>query len=295
MTGPAPTSPSTGPSTGPVVVGFDGSPESLTATGWAAHEAQRRGLPLEVLEAWPLPKRDVVGSDQTYHRALAHLAERESALTALTPGLPVSSAAVSADPVEALEAASHRAAVLVLGSRGLGTLRGFLVGSVSQEVLRRAACPVVLVRADHDEPEGAVTVGLDLAHPTEEVLAYAFHAAALRSAPLRVVHVWARPAGSEYMAFDAIGGLEGEVAGVERTGLAEALAPLRARHPEVEVTADLVRGKAAVELVDAAATARLLVIGRRLHHVPLRHHHLGPVAHAAIHHVHCPVAVVPYG
>ncbi|MFD5462837.1 universal stress protein [Kitasatospora sp. NPDC127059] len=291
MTDPAPTD----TASGPVIVGFDGSPESLTATEWAAHEAQRRAVPLEVVEAWPWPKRDVVGSDQTYHRALAHLADRESALGGLTPGVAVSSSAVSADPVEALEAASHRAAVLVLGSRGLGTLRGFLVGSVSQEVLRRSACPVVLVRAQHEEPAGPVVVGIDLAHPAGDVLAFAFRAAALRSAPLRVVHVWSPPAGSEYMAYGAIGGLEGELSSVEWNGLAEALDPLRTRHPDVEVTADLVRGKPAVELVDAAATARLLVLGRRLRHLPLRHHHLGPVAHAAIHHVHCPVAVVPYG
>ncbi|MER6302553.1 universal stress protein [Kitasatospora sp. NPDC001539] len=281
--------------TGPVVVGFDGSPESLAATEWAAREAQRRGLGLEVLHAWPWPKRDVVGSDQTYHRALAQLAEREGALRALAPEVPIVSSPVSGDPVEALEAASRTAAVVVLGSRGLGTLRGYLTGSVSQEVLRRAACPVVLVRARESEPAGDVTVGLDLTHPAEAVLAFAFEAAALRSAPLRVVHVWNPPAGSEYMAYGAIGGLEREVSAVERTGLAEALEPWRGRHPEVEVTDELVRGKAAVELVDAAATARLVVVGRRTHHAPLRHHHLGPVAHAVVHHVHCPVAVVPYG
>ncbi|MFJ8471273.1 universal stress protein [Kitasatospora sp. NPDC094011] len=283
------------PATGPVVVGFDGSAESLAATEWAAHEARRRGVPLEVLEAWPAPKRDTAVSDQAHQRALAHLAERESALRALVPELPVGSAPVSADPVEALEAASHRAALLVLGSRGLGTLRGFLVGSVSQEVLRRSACPVVLVRAHQEEPTGPVTVGLDLAHPADDVLAFAFRAAALRSAPLRVVHVWSPPAGSEYMAYGAIGGLEGELSSVEWNGLAETLDPWRTRHPDVQVTADLVRGKPALELVEAAASASLLVVGRRLRHLPLRHHHLGPVAHAAVHHVHCPVAVVPYG
>ncbi|MET8625129.1 universal stress protein [Kitasatospora sp. NPDC004669] len=281
--------------TGSVVVGFDGSPESLAATEWAVREAQRRGLGLEVVQAWPWPKRDVVGSDQTYHRALAHLADREAGLRALAPGVPITSSPVAADPVEVLETASRTAAVLVLGSRGLGTVRGFLTGSVSQEVLRRAACPVVLVRAHESEPTGAVTVGLDLAHPAREVLAFAFEAAAFRSAPLRVVHVWSPPAGSEYMSYGAIGGLEHEVSAVERTGLAEALEPWRARHPEVEVTDELVRGKPAVTLVDAAATARLLVVGRRTRHAPLRHHHLGPVAHAVIHHVRCPVAVVPYG
>ncbi|MFJ8622120.1 universal stress protein [Kitasatospora sp. NPDC093550] len=292
--------------TGSVVVGYDGSPESLAATVWAAHEARRRGLPLELLQAWPWPKRDVVGSDQSYQRARSLLTDRADALRALVPEVTVNSSSVTTEPVEALEAAAQSAAVLVLGSRGLGTLRGYLVGSVSQEVLRRAARPVVLVRAGEaggdnaggdvggQEPSGAVTVGLDLAHQAEPVLAFAFEAAALRSAPLRVVHVWAPPPGSEHMSYGAIGGLEGEVAGSERADLAEALESWRARHPEVEVTAELVRGKPAVELVDAAATARLLVVGRRSHHAPLCHHHLGPVAHAAIHHVHCPVAVVPY-
>ncbi|MFF2542747.1 universal stress protein [Kitasatospora sp. NPDC058063] len=281
--------------TGPVVVGFDGSPESLAAAAWAAHEAQRRGLRLDVLQAWPRPKQIAPGSRPGDHPALAQLAERESELRTLAPEVEVAATSVAADPVEALEAAARGAALLVLGSRGLGTLRGFLVGSVSQEVLRRADCPVVLIRAGGDEPDGAVTVGLDLAHPADEVLAFAFEAAALRSAPLRVLHVWSPPAGSEYMSYGAIGGLEGEVSAVERSGLDGALDPWRARHPEVTVTTDLIRGKPAVDLVDAAATARLLVVGRRVRRMPLRHHHLGPVAHAAIHHVHCPVAVVPYG
>ncbi|WP_030231812.1 universal stress protein [Streptomyces sp. NRRL S-350] len=279
---------------GSVIAGFDGSPESMAATEWAAREAVRRGLRLDLLRAWPLPKRDVVGSEQSYDQALGRLTDREAELRALVPGVPVAGSLVSADPAEALEAAARRAAVVVLGSRGLGTVHGFLVGSVSQEVLRRAVCPVVLVRSDAGERNGPVTVGLDLARPADAVLAFAFEAAALRSAPLRVVHVWAPPPGSAHLSYGAIGGLEGEVSAGERADLAEALESWRARHPEVEVTTDLVRGKAAVELVDAAATARLLVVGRRRHWMPLRHHHLGPVAHAAIHHVRCPVAVVPY-
>ncbi|KJS63271.1 universal stress protein [Streptomyces rubellomurinus] len=281
--------------TGPVVVGVDGSPESLTASEWAAREAQRRGLSLELLRAWPWPKRDVVGSDQTYRHALAELADRERELRALAPDVPVSSSTVSADPVEALETAAQSAALLVLGSRGLGAVLGSLVGSVSQEVLRRAGCPVVLVRAGEAGSDGPVTVGLDLAHPAGDVLAFAFEAAALRSAPLRVVHVWAPPAGSGYLSPSAVDGQQAELSAVEQDGLARALAPWRARHPGVDVTAEPVRGKAAVELVDAAATARLLVVGRRTRHLPFLHHHLGPVARAAIHHAHCPVAVVPYG
>ncbi|MEU9043656.1 MULTISPECIES: universal stress protein [unclassified Kitasatospora] len=278
--------------TGPVVVGFDGSPESLTATAWAAREAQRRNCPLHLLQAWPWPHRDVADSERTHQRSVEQLAARESELRAAVE-VPVSSSHVPAAPAEALEDAARDAALLVLGSRGLGAVRGFLVGSVSQEVLRRAACPVVLVRAGEDEPDGPVLVGLDLAHPADDVLAFAFDAAARRSAPLRVVHVWSPPVGTEYMAFDAIGGLQEELSSAERTRFTELLEPWRARRPEVEVTTDLIRGSAGVALVDAAATARLLVVGRRVRRTLLGSH-LGPVAHAAIHHVHCPVALVPH-
>ncbi|MEV7770315.1 universal stress protein [Kitasatospora sp. NPDC086791] len=274
--------------TGPVVVGFDGSPESLAATSWAAREAERRDCPLHLLQAWPRPKR---GAPEQ-HRPLEQLLAREAELRT-TVTVPVSSSQVPDAPAEALDEAARTAALLVLGSRGLGALRGFLVGSVSQEVLRRAACPVVLVRTGEDEPAGPVLVGIDLTHPMDEVLAFAFEAAARRSAPLRVVHVWSPPVGSEYMAFDAIGGLQEELSAAERTSFTELLEPWRARRPAVDVTADLVRGSPTVALVDAAATARLLVLGRRVRRTLLGAH-LGPVAHAAVHHVHCPVALVPH-
>ncbi len=278
---------------GPVVVGFDGSPESLAATEWAAREAQRLGLPLELLQAWPWPRRDVVGSNEVYERSREALAAVEAGLRTARADVQVSSSHVPADPATALEAAGRNATLLVLGSRGLGTVPGFLVGSVSQDVLHRAACPVVLVRAGGGAEGDTVLLGLDLAHPADGVLAFAFEAAARRSAPLRVVHAWAPPAGSEYLAFDAIGGLERDLSSVERTRLGDVLAPWRARYPQVTATADLVRGSAAAVLVDASATARLVVVGRRVRRMPLGAH-LGPGGARRDPPRPCPVAVVPY-
>ncbi|MFJ6138828.1 universal stress protein [Kitasatospora sp. NPDC092286] len=285
--------------TTPIVAGFDGSPESVAAAGWAGREALLRALPLELLQAWPWPKTDVLGTSDAVTWSRQQLAAEEARLRALLTGVEVTSAHVPHDPADALEAAGRRAAMLVLGSRGLGALRGFLVGSVSQEVLRRAPCPVVLVRAaEEDSATDAgnheVVVGLDLRRPFDEVLAFAFEAAELRSAPLRAVHAWDPPTGSAYMAFAAIGSVYEELSAVEKQQLTDVLAPWRARHPRVAVTADLVRGNASVALVEATAAAGLAVVGRRARRAPIGTR-LGSVAHAAIHHVRCPVAVVPYG
>ncbi|MEU8514650.1 universal stress protein [Kitasatospora sp. NPDC048722] len=278
----------------PVVVGFDGSPESLAATEWALHEARRRACPLTLLQAWPWPRRDVVGSDETYRRSVERLSAREAELHALELGVPISSSHVRAEPAEALEEAARSAAVLVLGSRGLGAVHGYLTGSVSQEVLGRAACPVALVRAGESGGEGAVLTGLDLAHPADEVLAFAFEAAATRGAPLRVIHAWTPPALRDYLTFDTIGGLEEGLSEAERARFTAIVEPWRSRHPEVDATCEPILGNASAVLVEAAGTARLLVLGRRTRHHPLGSR-LGPVAHAAIHHAGCPVAVVPHG
>ncbi len=65
-----------------------------------------------------------------------------------------------------------------------------------------------------------------------------------------------------------------------------------AEYPQVHVDTEVIIGRAAAALVDASSHAGLLVVPR---HPPaetlgLR---LGSVVHAALHHAHCPVAVVP--
>ncbi|MFJ1706663.1 universal stress protein [Kitasatospora sp. NPDC088346] len=294
---------------GPIVVGFDGSPESLAAADWAAREALRCRLPLELVQAWPWTQPHVLGSEEAERWGRQRLAERETGLRAALPGIEVRAVHVPDAAPAVLEAAGRAATMLVLGSRGLGPFRGFLIGSVSQEVLGRAGCPVVLVRADDTAPAehlpaaggepSAVTplrevvLGLDLRHRCDEPVAFAFRSAALRSAPLRVVHAWAPPHGSEHLAAVAARSLARDLSAVERRSLADALGPVRERYPQVEVVGEVTPGSAAPTLLAAAAQAGLLVIGRRTRRASAGPR-LGPVAHAAIHHAPCPVAVVPY-
>ncbi|MER5351924.1 universal stress protein [Kitasatospora sp. NPDC002551] len=266
-----------------IITGFDGSEPSRAAARWAAREAVRQGLPLDVLQA----------GSRGPERAPTTEAD---ALRTLFPGLDVRVSQAPDDAVSALAAASEQAVLLVLGSRGLGSLRGFLTGSVSHRVLGAARCPVVLVRggagARRAEEPGGVTAGVDLAHPCDPVLDFAFRTAARRRDPLTVVHAWGPPAGTEYLHFGSIGGLEKQLAAEARQALGMALAPWREHHPEVAVSTEVLMGHAGITLVDAAAGSGLLVIGARHHHNPLGAH-LGPVAHAVVHHAPCPLAVVP--
>ncbi|GGW42871.1 hypothetical protein GCM10010503_19250 [Streptomyces lucensis JCM 4490] len=196
----------------------------------------------------------------------------------------------------------------MLGSLGLGRTAGFVTGSVSQRVVGRAPCPVVLVRAgtsaadehlpatDGVAPEEIpgipyrdVVLGLDVGHPCDDLLAFAFDAAHRRRTGLRVVHVFRTPPADP--AAPAVPAAE-RLAAVERAVVA-ALRPWCEKYPEVRVTETVVEGRPGAELVRATAGAGLVVVGRRIAGSRLGAH-TGPVTHAVLHHVRGAVAVVPH-
>lgn len=135
-----------------VVVGVDGSASSLSAAHVAAHEAWMRGRPLTVVHARPtipdpfgrgsVPPLATDDEDDPTHKAARVVAE---SLRAENSGLVVDLALVDDDPTDALTGLSRGAALLVVGSRGLGGFRGMLLGSVSSAVVREATCPVLVV------------------------------------------------------------------------------------------------------------------------------------------------------
>ncbi|MCO1617813.1 MULTISPECIES: universal stress protein [Micromonospora] len=128
---------------GPVVVGVDGSTLSRAAVEFAAETASARGAPLHVVHARPAPRgRDdrAEEDERVLTEALAGIGER-------WPDLTVHAEAVRAKPVAALTTASAGAQLVVVGRQGRGELGGLLLGSVSQGILHRSACPVAVVRA----------------------------------------------------------------------------------------------------------------------------------------------------
>lgn len=134
-----------------VVVGMDGSEPAQQALEWAGREAQELGAVLDIRVLWVLPAtvgivRPVEMSDD-YERAARRIAEDAASYArARWPDLKVESLAVDAPPAPALVEASQGAALLVVGSRGLGGFKGLVLGSVSQHCAQHAHCPVMIVR-----------------------------------------------------------------------------------------------------------------------------------------------------
>ncbi|MEV8134464.1 universal stress protein [Microbacterium aurantiacum] len=136
-----------------VVVGVDGSDLSERAIAFAAAEADRLGEALIAVIAWsPMEvSRNPGLYPPEYLDALARLAEESlglslAGLSSTYPDLRIERHVERGYPSEAIEVYARRARLTVLGSHGRGAIARFLLGSVSEEVLRRLPSPVAIVR-----------------------------------------------------------------------------------------------------------------------------------------------------
>ncbi|MFJ5811967.1 universal stress protein [Streptomyces sp. NPDC093093] len=271
-----------------VTVGFDGSRASLAAVSWAATEARRRGVALRLLHVWDLGP-DVHsplighGAPEADPRATAERVRHDH------PGLEVVTLDRCGEPASVLCQAAGASEMLVLGSRGLGGVAGFAVGSVALAVVARTRHPIVLVRDPEPATGGDVVLGLDLSHPCDEVVEFAFSQANLREAPLRVVHSPGPSGGHGSEAVDT--GMLSDPAASHR--LAQVIAQWQHAFPGVRVTGEIRPGRPARQLLLASDTASLVVIGRRTRNSRLGPH-TGGVNRTMLHRCRAPLAVVPH-
>jgi nucleotide-binding universal stress UspA family protein len=137
-----------------VVVAVDGSDGGQHAVGWAVDEAARRKARLTVLHAWidPSPRSPYTSSaidagvfEAAARRAVDRALDVDGLDLSVLPEPPERTVVYGAAGA-VLTDASADADLLVVGSRGLSRFKRVLVGSVATEVVRHAACPVVVVR-----------------------------------------------------------------------------------------------------------------------------------------------------
>ena len=138
-------------------VGFEPTPEGAEALAVAHRLAARSGgtlraigvaLPLSPLALDDLRDREpyLEGERRIVRAGL------ERALAELPEGVPATADARVGDPAVELISASRELDLLVCGSRGRGPLRAVLLGSVTERLIRSAACPVVIVPRPAGQP-----------------------------------------------------------------------------------------------------------------------------------------------
>jgi nucleotide-binding universal stress UspA family protein len=242
----------------PVVAGIDGSPRSLDAVEAAAVAAVQRHRPLRIVHA----AESTVEFPEEYLAEAALLAEKTA------PELSMACELLAGPPAPALLAESGRAALLVLGDRGLGGFPGLIVGSVAVHAATHAACPVLLVRG-HYHRAGPVVVGFDGSAGAERALEFAIDEATLRGTD--VVALEAQPV-------------------AESPDVQQALARITGRHRDVVVRHEVVHDAAGRALTRWSRTAQLLVVGDR-GHGGFPGLQLGSVSQHLVHEAACPTAV----
>ncbi|MEV6327738.1 universal stress protein [Streptomyces sp. NPDC051909] len=284
------------PELGNVVVGIDGSPAARTAALWAAAEAARRGRTLHLVHAADTDRRALFADAETIQtvREVGRdlLTDTAEAVRERFPDLSVSRELGRQEPVSGLLAAAGRNGTIVVGHRGLGGFATLMLGSVGLGVAARADVPVIVVRGEDERPETGTV--LAAVHDPSDLgwLLLAAAEAEARKASLRLESVW-----NVFAHVGRVATMLDDLDGIARRRVREAkeLADrVRRAHPGLNVTHHVETGTSTPGiLIEASRGADLLVMGRGGRPLGLGPA-LGRVAHALIHHAHCPVEIVPH-
>lgn len=269
-----------------VVVGVDGSLNSVRALDRAADEAARRGVELRIVYA--VPDSDEAGP------VLASAATR---VGVRHPELSVVTVDAVGGPVRTLVRESEGADLTVVGTRGMGGLAGLLFGSVSLRLAARVHTPLLVVRGDRPCDDGRpVLLGLE-GRSDEDTALYAFQEAERRGVPLHVLRSWTHRHSTSELPSPVPASSPGQEQ-LARQGRAEDSVPrftlsrLSERHPGIQVESRTVRTGPAHALLEATRDCAVVVVGAHG-----RTHRFGPrprpPAHTLLHRSHCPVVVVP--
>jgi nucleotide-binding universal stress UspA family protein len=267
-----------------VLVGIDGSDNSIQAAVWAGHEAAARGTRLtlcRVIQAAPESgeyERQTRSCRHDLDRARSHL-----------EGVDVQDLVVGGPASRELIRLSDDAEVVVVGARGRGGFAGLLLGSVSDQAATHARSPVVVVREQPGLREGApIFLGVDDAPGTRPALEYAFLVAARDRHPVVALHSYPEPVSVPELGYLPLS-MHAHFQDRARAFVDGLLEPCRRAYPEVTVTVELTTRSAASALCDASPDARLVVVGATGR--PSLAGLLGSTTRKVLHHAKCPVVV----
>jgi len=284
------------PPSGHVVVGADGSESGYTGVRYAAREAARRGVPLDVVHVVPgyLPVGPFLmipeGALQSFGASVADCAARLASEE--VPDLEVISHLVPGNRVRTLVRLSRQAGLLVLAARHLSPLDHLVVGATVTGVVSRAGCPVTVLPVGWEAPQAPhrrVVAGYKSPRHSAELFENAFALAESLRAELVVLHAWKIEGVYDDVVCDQVE--ETRWNAEERAVIEASLEGYRESFPDVRVRVTVVHDRPTHALVRASRTADRVVLVKPAHGGHL--HHLGTTARAVLRTSMCPVEVVP--
>lgn len=282
-----------------VVVGADGSPASNAAVCWAARDAAMRNIPLTLVHVvntdvatWPpMPYPDTwaVWQEDEGRKVIAAAVKIAEESIPSDHKLTLKSEIVFSTPVPTMVEMSAEAELMVVGSSGRGALSRALLGSVSSSLVRRARCPVAIIRDEDplmpDPQHAPVLLGIDGSPASELATAVAFDEASRRGVELIALHAW-----SDLEVVELPGLNWSTVEAEAQCSLAERLAGWQERYPDVTVRRVVVCDRPAHQIVERSQTAQLVVVGSH-GRGGITGMLLGSVSNAVVHAVRMPVIV----
>lgn len=138
-----------------IVVGHDGSDDAEAAYEFALRLAERLGSALLVVRAWTIdtaPHGTLVSGgyvssfDEASAKVTQILQHEATPQASVHPGVTNRYRARFGQPAAVLIAESADALMLVVSRRGRGGFASLMLGSVSEQCVRHAHCPVLVVR-----------------------------------------------------------------------------------------------------------------------------------------------------
>lgn len=302
-----------------IVVGVDGSDQSLCALIWAAKEAHRRRTPLHLVTAYTVPIFAASGLDGGYAtvddaviREGAESVLRQAAAKISDYDIDVHASVETGDAAGVLQELSGAAELMVVGSRGRGGFIGRLLGSVSSALPAHAKCPTVTIplssasrlkeagveapQEGDGEPtapedvEPVVLVGVDGSEQARAAVLVAAEQAQRWKMPLRMVC--------------SVPPFTGSLAWVPAPLDREALYAdiqvqlqagrqwLQSHFPDLAISHQVFDGAPVEVLIEASRTAEILVLGSR-GRGGFAGMLLGSTSQGVMHHAKGPLMVVP--
>jgi nucleotide-binding universal stress UspA family protein len=195
----------------PVVVGIDGSQAAIQAAEWAVAEAVGRQVPLLLTyviseHAEPAPFASVGNERMEHEYGETALRIAAAAVEAVGEPVKVETVILRGEPTNQLVAKSRNAAMICIGSTGIGRVAKLFLGSTATDLAEAAHCSVAIIRSQrgqHVLGRSLIAVAVEDRPGDEIVVKQAIEEAGRRHIPLLALGTWRREV--EEMAADELG------------------------------------------------------------------------------------------